>query len=150
MMIRIACPICQGVMQMDDRHLGEEVECAKCLSRFESTPQQVLRSRAEPSHDSQPRSGNSALWSLLFGIAAILTSPCLGFGAAFGFFGFFLGWAGLRSPRRTLGIWGMVCSVTGVIFSLGMIAVLVIELRTLGEVIPAKPDGTKAPFVHGP
>jgi hypothetical protein len=95
----------------------------------------------------QRRTGDGyAILSFLLGLAAVATFLC-GIGAVFGILGLLLGFSGLQSRFRTLSILGLVMNLTGLLFSLGMIAIIVVIQTTTEREMPPHPNGTKAPFV---
>src|SRR6187402_1718875 len=59
--IRVKCPTCNAELEIDDRHLGEEVECGSCLQTF--TPEDPkakkkpykMRRPADEDEDDRPR-----------------------------------------------------------------------------------------------
>jgi len=95
----------------------------------------------------QRRNGDGyAILSFVLGLGAISTSIC-GIGAVFGVLGLLLGFSGLQSRYRGLGIVGLILSLSGLLFSLGMIAIIVVVQATTEREMPPHPNGTKAPFV---
>jgi hypothetical protein len=87
-----------------------------------------------------------AILSFFLGMVSLGTFLC-GIGAVFGLLGLLLGFSGLQSRFRTLSILGLMLNLTGLLFSLGMIAIIVVIQTTTERELPPHPNGTKAPFV---
>jgi hypothetical protein len=88
-----------------------------------------------------------AMLSFLLGMVAVTTAICFGIGAVFALLGLLLGFGGLQSRFRTLSVLGLVLNLCGLLFSLGMIAIIVVIQATTEREMPPHPNGTKAPFV---
>ena len=89
----------------------------------------------------------AAVYSLILGIASVLTSPCCGAGAIFGLGGLVTGFGGLQSRNRIASIFGLILSTAGLCLSLAAIAIFATAASANREV-PTKPDGTQAPFAR--
>ncbi len=144
-MIRIACPQCGTPDRVDERDEGREVECRRCRTAYMAEP--VETPRDELPTPARNDGGGAAVYSLLLGIASVLTSPCCGAGAIFGLGGLITGFGGLQSRRRVASIFGLILSTAGLFLSLGIIAIVATAASSNRDV-PPKPDGTQAPFAH--
>jgi hypothetical protein len=134
-------------MRLREEDLGTEIECTRCGASILTSPQNTQRLPSHSLGRGRDRDRSSAaIWSLVLGISAVFTSPCCGFGGFLGLPGFFLGISGLNSRQRGVSILGMLASLFGMIASIGIIVFFILGTAQQLETVPAKPDGTRAPF----
>jgi len=137
---RVRCPACNTELEIDARHLGEEVECGSCLKVFvaerpptstipAAEPPPVRRSRRPRRDDDDddytparvPAEGGggtstAAVLSLVFGILSLPMFCCWCVGPPSAVVGIICGIIGLQSPQsKGLAVAGLAVSVFGLL-----------------------------------
>jgi hypothetical protein len=141
-MPRIECPTCGTPDRAEDRDLGKEWECRRCRSAFVAEPLAPPPDRPPPT-DAAGR--GAAVSSLMLGLGSLVTAFCCGAGVLFALGGLATGFGGLQSRSRPLAVTGLVLSTAGLILSIAAMAFWGIGMSAQRDV-PARPDGTQAPF----
>jgi len=142
-MFRTRCPNCQAEFPLAETQEGRAVECPRCRGEFFARPMFVHEALEPPRRNGE----GSAILSFLLGLGAITTFFCFGIGGIFGLLGLLLGFGGLQSRFRGLSILGLIFSLTGLLFALGFVAIVVVMQTAIDRELPPHPNGTKAPFV---
>jgi hypothetical protein len=125
--LRVECPTCQTVLDIDTDQRREVVECSECLQDFIALADEVIKEpdqiRRKPTH-SQDQCCIVGLVATLFGLFFFWCPPI----------GLILNGVG---RHRRVAISGIVLSVVGCIYGLGLtvlfIAVSIIKQEEFGK-----------------
>ena len=137
--IRVTCPACHDTLEVDDEHVGKEVECGSCLQPFTvadpaaKRPGPRKRRRRDDDDDDlydEPRrrqSGGSSVasvtlgtTSLLVGLVALVGSCCVPFGIVLGITAMVLAGKARSDPvGRPMAIIGSILGSLAVLLSIG-------------------------------
>jgi predicted Zn finger-like uncharacterized protein len=145
MTVRITCPNCGAVLEVDAGDAGELVLCGSCREVFVAdAPAGVRRRGWEDDEDNPPRrrrryhdeddyrprrrrrrpgGDGYAVTSLVLGALACVVFCCWPFSLSLGGLGAVFGALGLRSRSRGLAVAGLTLSLVGLIFGGGFAVV---------------------------
>ena len=137
---RVRCPACNTELEIDARHLGEEVECGSCLKVFvaERPPTSTIPAAEQPPvrRSRRPRrddddddytparvpaeggggTSTAAVLSLVFGILSLTTACCWCSGPPAAITGIVCGIIGMQTPQsKGLAVAGLALSVFGLL-----------------------------------
>lgn len=145
--IRVTCPTCNETLELDDRYIGQEVECGSCFQTFVAErPSSRRRPRDddEEEEDRRPRrrrprddddddydydrprrrssaeGGNTAAtWSLVLGLLSIPCACCGLFSLPVSIGAIATGATGMKKEEgKGLAVTGMILGIVGVILAI--------------------------------